>query len=294
MDKSLLKILTSLFLTVSILGCTASESDKRQSTGSVVSDDGSSIAYGVSGQGDLTLVFIHCWTCDHGFWDAQIAHFKNAHQAVWVDLAGHGESNSHRTDYTMAAFGGDVAAVVNQLGAEKVVLIGHSMGGPVAVEAAKQLGDKVVGVVGVDTFYTDFEFPKSEVKIDEFITPFKQDFKNATEQMIRSMFTPNAAPEIVEQMVRYFAGADREMGISAMYEIFRWNMENNPEALNRLGEKLKNINGAPGGDKVAGHESVVLIPGVGHFVAQVKPQAFNDALVTIIDGFLAGKSSAGG
>ena len=42
---------------------------------------------------------------------------------------------------------------------------------------------------------------------------------------------------------------------------------------------------APTGKEKALHESVVLIHGVGHFVAQVKPDEFNEALNQIVAGF---------
>lgn len=158
---------------------------------SAISADGSTIAYGTRGQGDHTIVFIHCWTCSHEFWKPQIEHFSKTNQVVWLDLAGHGLSTSNRDVYTMTSFGEDVAAVVNKIGAENVVLVGHSMGGPVAIEVANLLGDKVIGIVGVDTFYTSFKYPKTEAKIEGFVKPFKTDFHGTSEQMVRSMFTPD-------------------------------------------------------------------------------------------------------
>jgi pimeloyl-ACP methyl ester carboxylesterase len=185
----------------------------------------------------------------------------------------------------MPAFGEDVAAVVNAVGGNKIVLVGHSMGGPVSIEAANLLGDKVVGVVGVDTFFTPFEYPTSEEKIEEFVAPFKKDFAGTSEQMVRSMFVPEADPTIVESLVKEFSGADQQMGISGMYEIFRWSGKNSPDTLEKYGKKLRNINGAPKGDETALHEGVMLIPGVGHFVAQVKPDEFNQALNVIVQEF---------
>lgn len=251
----------------------------------VKSMDDSAIAYSVQGEGDITIVFVHCWTCNHEFWKNQIAHFAKDYRVVWLDLAGHGLSTSNRTQYTKSAFGEDVTAVVNAISADKVVLVGHSMGGPVVIEAANQLGDKVIGVVGVDTFYTPFEYPKSEGKIEEFVKPFKQDYAGTTDNMIRSMFTPEVDAAVKESIVKQFAGVDQDMGISAMYEIFRWNANNVPSALERYGQKLQNINAAPKGNEEPLHENVILIPGVGHFVAQVKPVEFNKSLEDILVGF---------
>jgi pimeloyl-ACP methyl ester carboxylesterase len=201
---------------------------------------------------------------------------------VWLDLAGHGQSGSTRSDYTMEAFGEDVATVVNKVGAKRVVLVGHSMGGPVSIEAANMLGDKVVGIVGVDTFYTAFQYPKSQAEIEGFVKPFEKDFVGAREQMFQSMFTPNADPELKASIAKQSSGVKPEMGISAMYELFRWGAQNVPDSLNSYSKKLNNINAAPTGNETALHKSVTLIPGVGHFVPQVKPEEFNAALNKII------------
>ena len=285
--NNILTALAIIFLIASISGCSPDQSIFKESVSTTNSADGSSITYGVRGQGNITIVFVHCWTCNHEFWRPQIESFSKKHKVVWLDLAGHGLSNSNRQEYTMSAFGEDVAAVVNKIGGDNVVLVGHSMGGPVAIEAAKLLGDKVIGVVGVDTFYTPFEYPKSENKIDEFVKPFKDDFKGTSEQMVRSMFTSKADPDLIASIINQMSVASPDMGISAMYEIFRWNAKNVPSTLDKFSKILRNINGAPTGKEKALHKSVNLIPGVGHFVAQVKPNEFNKALNRIIAEYQA-------
>lgn len=275
----------SLLSVVVIFGCASLQDRKQARISSVLSADGSPISFAVEGRGEPTIVFVHCWTCDHTFWKNQIAYFSKKYKVVWLDLAGHGLSGSTRSEYTMEAFGKDVAAVVNKAGGDRVVLVGHSMGGPVIMEAAKILGDKVVAVVGVDTFYTPFQFPKSEAEIEGFVKPFEKDFVGASQQMLQSMFASDADPELKASIVEQFSGAEPEMGISAMYEIFRWNAQNVPSVLESYSNKLENINAAPTGNETALHTSVTLIPGVGHFVPQVKPDEFNAALSEIISEY---------
>ena len=287
MPRDIGKILASFLLAAAIAGCTSLRKPVAEDVSTVTSFDGSPIAYGVQGQGDITVVFIHCWTCNHKFWQPQIDHFSREYRVVWLDLAGHGLSGSMRDDYTMQAFGQDVAAVVNWVGGDQVILVGHSMGGPVAIEAAKLLGDRVVGVVGVDTFYTPFAWPKSEEEIEGFVKPFKDDFQGASEKLVRSMFTPNADPAVVDWVVKQMGVTDPKLGVSAMYSIFRWNAENNPDALKQYAGVLSNINSAPSGKEVELDESVILVPHVGHFIAQAKPDEFNRILDTIIAEYRA-------
>src|SRR5512141_3449247 len=100
-------------------------------TGFATAADGTRIAYEVHGAGWPALVFVHGWAWHPGYWDGQLKVFCAGALVVAVDLAGHGESGATRKDWSIAAFGADVGAVVDELGLESVVLIGHSMGGDV-------------------------------------------------------------------------------------------------------------------------------------------------------------------
>ncbi len=275
-------LLAILLLATAIAGCAPIQPQPEEHVATVDSADGSPILYGTAGQSDVTIVFIHCWTCNHEFWQPQVDHFSRTHRVAWLDLAGHGLSGSMRKDYTIEAFGADVAAVVNEIGAERVILVGHSMGGPVAIEAAKLLGERVIGIVGVDTFYTPFQWPKTEAEIESFVKPFRENFRATSEGMVRSMFTPNANPAVIDWVLEQMSAADPKMGTSAIYSIFRWSAKNVPGTLKQYADKLRNINGAPTGKETSLDESVTLVPQVGHFVAQVKPNEFNQILAGII------------
>jgi pimeloyl-ACP methyl ester carboxylesterase len=115
--------------------------------GTALSSNGVSIRYEAHGTHGRPLVFVHCWSCDRRYWRGQVEHFGRGHRVVTVDLAGHGESGTGRAEWTMPAFGEDVVAVVEELGLEDVVLVGHSMGGDVIVEAALRLQGRVAALV---------------------------------------------------------------------------------------------------------------------------------------------------
>ena len=106
------------------------------------------------GKGDPAIVLIHGWSCDGNYWSAQLEALKAKYTTVTVDLAGHGASGRNRTDWSMGNFGEDVAAVVRQLQNTKIVLVGHSMGAPVALEATRRIGDRVIGIIAVDSLKT--------------------------------------------------------------------------------------------------------------------------------------------
>jgi pimeloyl-ACP methyl ester carboxylesterase len=274
-------------------GCDRKPAPPAAITDSAVSADGIAIKYDVIGHGHTALLFVHCWTCNRGFWDQQVAHFAPRYRVVRLDLAGHGDSGGGRTDYTTQAFGTDVAAVVEKLGLKNVVLIGHSMGGPVAVEAERRLNGRVIGVVGVDTFYTGFPVPKNDQEAAAFVKPFEDDFKGSGEKFMRSMFTPQSDRALIDRIGNMVVGADQTMAVSALKNTIVWYRKDAAAALERLGDRLRNVNADPKGENKPLHRSVTLIAGVGHFVAQEKPVEFNRALDGIVGEFSGTTKRAG-
>jgi len=98
-------------------------------------------------------VFVHGYSCSSEYWWPQLEYFSKNYTTIAVDLAGHGKSGLNRKEYSMDAFGDDVKSVIEHLDLDQVVLIGHSMGGPVIVKAAGSLGAKSRLIIGVDTFH---------------------------------------------------------------------------------------------------------------------------------------------
>jgi pimeloyl-ACP methyl ester carboxylesterase len=279
-------VATTLATAALLLGACA---PKPPVTGTVTAADQVAIKYETAGRGEPALVFVHCWTCNRGYWGKQVEYFAKHHQVVRLDLAGHGESGRERKDYTVEAFGGDVAAVVEKLGLQRVVLIGYSMGGSVSVEAAKRLGDRVIGVVGIDTFYTGFDVPNDQKKAAQmmggFLKPFEENYPEASANFMRSIFAPGADPALVERITKATGSADKNMALSAMRNMFGWYSRNVPAALDALGPKLRNINANPKGDRKPLHPSVTLVAGSGHFIPQEKPAEFNQVLETMVAEF---------
>src|SRR5579884_4013732 len=89
-----------------------------------------------AGSGDPPIVFVHGWTCDHSYFSPQFHHFRAAHRVVAVDLRGHGASDAPEGDYPISLMADDVAWICGELGVHDAVLVGHSMGAAVVVDAA--------------------------------------------------------------------------------------------------------------------------------------------------------------
>lgn len=248
------------------------------------SPGGVHIQYRVYGRGEPLVVLIHGWSCDSNYWAAQVADLKTRYTVATVDLAGHGGSGANRSDWSMPAFAADVAAVVQALKDHpKVVLVGHSMGGPVAVEAARLVGPRVVGVIGVDTLQ-DVGLPRPDAAgTEKRLAAFEQDFIGATREMVgSSMFTPNTDPVLKRRIVDDMSQAPPAIAIAAIRQLNAWD---GPAALQALGVPVVVINsdlyGATDEARIrrfAPRFRAINVAGLGHFLMMEDPARFNPIL----------------
>lgn len=179
------------------------------------SKDGTPISYEVNGVGEPSLVFIHGWSCDGRYWREQVPWFSNNHQVVVIDLAGHGHSGLSRSKYTMKNFGEDVRAVVDAVGSRSVILIGHSMGGMVAAEAARLMPDRVIGIIGIDTLQ-NIEYPLTPKELRMMLDPLEKDFPNGNRKFVEQMIGAGVDPELREWILSDMSAAPPPVALSAM------------------------------------------------------------------------------
>ncbi len=263
--------------------------------GSVPSVDGVPIRYAVTGDGEPALVFVHCWMGHRGFWDAQVSRFAPRHRVVTLDLAGHGDSGCDRRAWTIAAFGGDVRAVVEALGLGRVVLIGHSMGGPVILEAARQLPASVVGLIPVETLRNvEQRWPPAEIEAG--LAGFRTDYAgNVSRFMRQRLFTPSADPALVERLVARALAAPPEIAVAAIESTWRYDAA---AAFRELSVPIHAINTdlAPT-DVVANRRharqfEATIMTGLGHYPMLEAPQRFNAELADAVARVVAASRAA--
>ena len=253
-----------------------------------ISADGVEIHFQVHGSGAHSLVFVHGWACDQSYWEQQIQHFSMHYKVVTIDLAGHGNSGVERDGWTMAAFGEDVTAVVEKLDLDSVILIGHSMGGPVIVEAAKNMPDRVTGLVGVDTFH-DFDRESTSDEADALLQPLRENFAETTEAYVRAnMFMEASDPYMKGQISRDMASATPEIAIPAIRNLL---LRKDSQGLSEIQVPFTLINSDMQATNLKATErygvEVLLMSDVGHFVMIEDPDTFNRLLTEVIEEFTA-------
>jgi pimeloyl-ACP methyl ester carboxylesterase len=249
--------------------------------------DGIRIHFETRGSGRPALVFIHGWSCDRSHWRHQVPAFEDRHQVVTVDLAGHGESGDGRRGWTMPAFGGDVAAVVDRLGLDDLVLVGQSMGGDVIVEAALLLGDRVRGLVWVDT-YSSLDERRDPDDIEAFAAPFRQHFVAATRALVGRLFVPTSDPALVEEIAAQMSSRPPEIAIDAL-EHAVGNEGAAAAGLRRLAAPVASIHPAFRPPDTASLERygvrAIVMDDIGHWPMLEDPARFNAVLEEVLAGF---------
>jgi pimeloyl-ACP methyl ester carboxylesterase len=246
----------------------------------VASADGIALHYEVYGTGAPAIVFVHGWSCDLSHWHDQRDHFAERYQVVAIDLAGHGRSERGRPVYTMQSFGTDVVAVVDHLGLTEMVLVGHSMGGDVIVEAALRLPHRVTGLVWVDTYRSLGTDPDHQAAA-AFVARFEADFPKAVREVFPRMFGGNADPALVDQVVSQLAAAPVDVALDAMRHALAYEAVV-PAALLALTVPVTAINPdyrPTDVESLARHGVTTrIVAGAGHWLMRENPAAFNRQL----------------
>jgi len=304
-DRHLIRIVVMSLMVILGLGVAAcakkQEGEKPPAaatiqTGQVASADGIPIYYTYQGEGSPTLVFVHGWSTDGSYWSDQFDHFARSYQVVAVDLAGHGQSGLGRDHWTMVAFAADVKAVVDKLGLQKVILIGHSMGGLISVEAARLMPAKVIGIIGIDTLQ-DMARAMTPDEVDAFVAPLRENFVAATQGFVKELFPQGADSHLIQRIADDMSSAPPEVGLGAIQEVLSHDLT---PALNEIAVPVHCINADYWPTNVEGNRrlnpgfQVTTMSGVGHFLYLEKPEEFNQLLAAAIQGFTAETPGAAG
>jgi pimeloyl-ACP methyl ester carboxylesterase len=124
---------------------------RRESPGNVqrLMVHGVNLAVEVRGEGPAVL-FVHGYPLDHTIWQHQM-NSLDGYQRIAPDLRGMGQSDAPDLGYGMNIYAADLAALLDALGVEEVVLCGLSMGGYVAFEFLRHWRSRVRGLVLMDT-----------------------------------------------------------------------------------------------------------------------------------------------
>lgn len=247
----------------------------------VAAADGVPIHYSVQGKGEPALVFIHCWSCDRHLWDNQLSAFAKSHRVVTIDLPGPGESGQGRKNWSVESYGDDVKRVVEKLNLKRVVLIGSSMGGPIALEATRRMPERVVAIIPVDTLH-NVENKLPPEQLEEVYKQLRADYKGAITGFLNQLFfSPSTPVAVKNRVISEVTSRPPELAIAILQGIFAY--DSGP-ALREIKVPIRAINADMNptnlevNRKYAPQFDVVLIKGTGHYPMLEDPKRFNELL----------------
>jgi pimeloyl-ACP methyl ester carboxylesterase len=260
--------------------------------------NGTRLYYERTGAGAPPLLFVHGFGCAHEDWQPQVEAFGPRHMAISCDLRGHGASPGEPEACDIETYGADVAALLRALNLSGAVLIGHSMGTRVVLQACLDAPDRVAGLVLVDGSFQGAAGERAEEDLRRAIasTGYAAWSGRQFEQMF---FAPSATADRIRARA---ARLPEAIGAALFPKMVRWDARNMAAAFGRVGVPLlaiqstmltperKRVPLVPGGstpflDLVrshAPHAQIAIVPDVGHFTMLEAPDAVNRLLADFV------------
>lgn len=288
--RQLLMLITGLFfLTAAFSQTTTAQQisgESRFTKLSLAPKTNARIHYVNYGKGSEAIVLIHGWTCNLDNWRDQIPDFAKRSRVIALDLPGHGESDKPQIAYTMDLFARAVEAVMRDAKVKRAVLVGHSMGTPVAREFYRKYPEQTLAIVVVDGALRQFA---GKALMDRMIAGFRgPNYKDVVNQMFASMLGPNLSAETKERVKSSSLNTPQHVLVSAMEGMADpaiWGtdkinvpvlaiMAKNPFYPPNLEEQAR---------EVAPNMEFHMWDGVGHFVMMDKPKEFNATVLAFLD-----------
>jgi pimeloyl-ACP methyl ester carboxylesterase len=247
--------------------------------------DGAKIHYKSYGQGSDAFVLVHGWSSNLEAWNYQIPELSKRGRVIAIDLPGHGQSDKPQLAYTMDHFAAAIDAVMKDAKVERGIILGHSMGTPVARQFYRKYPKKTLAIVIVDGGLRPFG---DKAMRDQYMTAFRSDkYREIGTQMFGQM-TPMLSAEDKEKALASFRNTPQNVLVSAMESMnddaLYANDKINVPVLAILAKSpfwpadteqfLKGL---------APDLELVWWEGVDHFLHQEKTKEFNSAVVAFVD-----------
>ena len=174
------------------------------------------LAFRMGGTKPDVLLLIHGWGCDHSSLLRQQEFFAHSHTVLNVDLRGHGESGAPEQVYSVESYANDVAWLCGELGIDHVSVVGHSMGGAIALEMGYRYPNLVRAVAMIDTA---FQAPVTvQQALAEFMPRLTQaDYADAYRSIMQTLSLSSDQPEL-DSLLAELPSAPQHVLLSSLEE----------------------------------------------------------------------------
>jgi pimeloyl-ACP methyl ester carboxylesterase len=255
-----------------------------------------------AGTGDPPLVFVHGLAGAHDDWQAQVAYFRRRQRVVACDLPGHGASPGDPARCAIEPYGADVIAVLRALDLPPAVLVGHSMGVRVVLQAYVDAPHRVAGLVLVDGSRLATGEPAAAAQAVRQqmqaigYRAFMHDF-------FSGMFLPESDPALKARIVARALALPDAIGTALFPRIAAWDAASAAAALAQVAVPLLVIQSTalnpqrirvplePGDwspwlalvRQMAPAAQIAIVPNAGHYVMVEQPQVVNRRIAQFVD-----------
>ncbi|GAA4272426.1 alpha/beta hydrolase [Aquimarina gracilis] len=250
--------------------------------------NGESLTYFDSKKGETTLLFIHGAFINKEYWKEELSYFSPIYRVIALDLAGHGSSSQNRIEWTVQSFGKDVAAFIKKLSLKSVILIGHSFGSDVMLEAVTLDEAAIIGLIEVDHMKNvGMELPKKTV--EQLVKSLNTDFATTCEQYAKqALLTDATNPKIVSRLLKNYKEMSPEVGVPLLENSFGY-PSREKQLLTKLKLKLNliHVDYTPTNENslkksLGDNYKLHKIEGTCHYPMLEHPKIFNKILEKII------------
>ena len=288
--QALFAVLTLIFASVNCASARTENStgDEKSPAGEsrFTKLDGARIHYLNYGKGADALVLIHGWTQNADAWRDNVADLAKRNRLIVVELPGHGQSDKPQVTYSMDYFARAVAAVMRDAKVKRAVIVGHSMGTPVARQFYRKYPEQTLGIVIVDGSLRPFG---DKAMMDQMMGGFRgPKYQEVVGQMMTFISGPNLSAEVKQRINSASMNTPQSVLVSAfegMLDTSIWGEDkiNVPVLAIMAKTSLLPANAEESFRAIAPKMDFQLWEGVGHFIMMEKPKEFNDAVLSWLD-----------
>lgn len=249
--------------------------------------DGARLHYQVSGRGDPALVLVHGWCSNLEHWGRQVPVFAERHRVLASDRRGYGRSSVPEQDWSPEQHAHDLAAVLQSLGIEQAVVVGHAGGGPPVLELAGRYPQLVRAAVFVDAGLYRGASQEQVAKAPLIARLSASDYLETFTSQYVSYFHPLSGPELAKQAALDAARTPQRVIIDELTWIFR---SDTIAMASRVKQPVlwvvsseSKVTSASVREQL-GQARFAQVVGAGHFLHMEVPDQFNAMLRRFLDG----------
>ncbi len=174
-----------------------------------------------NGSGKLPLVFVHGIACTHDDWESQVAFFQSQYPVITCDLPGHGLSDPPVDNGSIESLGAAVASLLNDLNLPPSVLIGHSMGCRVIVQATLDAPERVAKLILLEGSRIAENDPQAaEQQMQEHIA--EVGYAAMVESLFADMFVDGSDPTLKQRIIQRALKLPETIGAPLFGRLVGW------------------------------------------------------------------------